>query len=122
FSLTFDGLTAADNVPFYGFTVAPPDTVGDVGPNHYVQYTNLLVKVFNKTGGVVSGPFKLSSLFVGVPGLCASPSDRGDPQVLYDPIADRWVLLEFAFTTNPNGSIGPPPYHMCIAVSKTNNP
>src|SRR5882724_2527530 len=36
-----------------GFTVqsAPPDTDGDVGPNHYVQVVNSSVTIFNKTGG-----------------------------------------------------------------------
>jgi hypothetical protein len=27
----------------------PPDTVGDVGPNHYVQAVNTSVGVYNKT-------------------------------------------------------------------------
>src|SRR5689334_4752620 len=32
-SITFDGIAAADE----GNSVAPPDTNGDVGPNHFVQ-------------------------------------------------------------------------------------
>ena len=49
-SLVFDGLTSDDNNAAFGFRVAPPDTSGDVGPNHYVQAVNLLLRVFDKAG------------------------------------------------------------------------
>jgi len=114
-SLTFDGNTAADNTVPFGFTVAPPDTNGDVGPNHYVQTTNLLFRVFNKAGGALTAPLKMSSLYSA--GLQCGQSDRGDPIVLYDPLADRWLLAQFAFA-----NIGAPPYHMCIAISTSPNP
>jgi len=115
-ALTFDGLSAADNVAAYGSTVAPPDTNGDVGPNHYVQFVNLLFRVYDKNGNALTAPTKLSSLFTSMGGLCAT-TNRGDVQVLYDPMADRWLLAQFAFT-----AINAPPYHMCVAVSQTGNP
>mgnify|MGYP003351309569 CR=1 FL=1 len=31
--------------------VAPPDTTGDLGPNHYVQWVNLRYAVYNVTRG-----------------------------------------------------------------------
>ena len=37
--------------------------------------------------------------------------------MLYDRLADRWVLTQFAFITNTA-----PPFHQPIAVSKTNDP
>src|SRR5262245_14140451 len=45
---SFDGLGKDAN----GFTVssAPPDTAGDVGPNHYVQIVNSGYIVFDKKG------------------------------------------------------------------------
>jgi hypothetical protein len=113
-TLTFDGLAATDNIAAYGSTVAPPDTTGDVGPNHYVQFVNLLFRVFDKNGNPLTGPTKMSSLFTS--GLC-STNNNGDIQVLWDPMADRWLLAQFAFT-----AINAPPYHMCVAVSKTPDP
>ncbi len=96
-----------------GFTgVNPPDTVGDVGPNHYVQSINgsggSVVRVFNKAGVLVAGPFNMESLGAG--GSCASGA--GDPIVLYDQFADRWLLSEFASA----GS------HLCVYVSQTASP
>jgi hypothetical protein len=93
--------------------VNPPDTVGDVGPNHYVQAINnsssSSVVVYNKTtGAIIAGPFLMSSL--GAPAPCNS--GFGDPVVLYDGIADRWVLLEFAGSGN----------NICLYVSRTADP
>ncbi|HEX7975350.1 MAG TPA: carboxypeptidase-like regulatory domain-containing protein, partial [Anaerolineales bacterium] len=114
--LSFPGNSFQDNLNAGFGNLSPPDTNGDVGPNHYVQMTNLLVRVWDKAGNPLTAPFKLSSLFTPLGGQCAAP-DAGDPIVLYDPLADRWLLSQFAFA-----SISSPPYHECIAVSKTGDP
>jgi hypothetical protein len=113
--INFEGNSSADNAAAYGGRVLPPDTHGDVGPNHFVQQTNLLVRVFNKAGAPLTPPFKLSSLFTSG-GIC-NLTDHGDPYVAYDPLADRWLLSQFAFTSSTA-----PPYHQCIAVSQTGDP
>jgi hypothetical protein len=46
--------------------------------------------------------------------MCASHDD-GDPIVLYDALAGRWMMSQFAIQT-PNN------FHQCIAVSKTSDP
>ena len=96
---------------------APPDTEGAVGPNDYVQIVNGGgVQIFDKNG-VPRGPaFKLSTLFAPLGGVAAS-NDNGDGLVLYDRMANRWVLSQFAFTGTAT-----PPYHQPIAVSKTADP
>jgi hypothetical protein len=114
--VSFEGLNNTDNFNAFGFRINPPDTNGDVGPNHYVQQINLLVRVYDKSGVPLTAPFKLSSLFAPLGGLCAT-NDNGDPVVLYDPLADRWLLSQFGFT-----SPGSPPYHECIAISQTSDP
>lgn len=68
--------------------VFPPDPSGAVGPNHYVQMVNLAMQVFDKQGNSLLGPLSLSSVFPG------SESD-GDPIVLYDKFADRWMISQF---------------------------
>ncbi|HSM14789.1 MAG TPA: hypothetical protein VLA66_12050, partial [Thermoanaerobaculia bacterium] len=50
--------------------VQPPDTVGDVGPNHYVIMTNLSSQVFDKTGVSLLGPFANNTLWIGFGGDC----------------------------------------------------
>ncbi len=114
--VSFDGLNNTDNFNAFGGRVNPSDDNGDVGPNHYVQQINLLVRVFDKAGTPLTAPFKLSSLFAPIGGQC-SVQDAGDPVVLYDPLSDRWLLSQFAFASQTA-----PPYHECVAVSKTADP
>ncbi len=95
---------------------SPPDTNGAVGPNDYVQTVNVRAQIFSKAG-VPRGPsFLLSSLLQPLGGVCAG-NDNGDPIAVYDRIANRWVLTQFAFTDTAT-----PPYHQCVAVSKTGDP
>ena len=99
-----------------GFSGAfPPDPVGDVGPNHYVQMINgasgAMVQIFDKTTGAsLAGPFNLETLVVG--GTCAS--GRGDGIALYDRAADRWLLSEFAGTGATSS--------LCVYISQTPSP
>jgi hypothetical protein len=100
----------------YGYTVnsAPPDTNGAVGPNHYVQWVNTAFAVFNKSGGLVWGPFNGNTLWSGFGGGCQTNND-GDPIVQYDKVADRWIFMQFSVTA-------PYPYTVCMAVSTTPDP
>jgi hypothetical protein len=97
---------------YYGNGGAPPDTSGDVGPNHYVQMINSAYVVLNKSGQILAGPFAINTLWSNVGGPCYNRND-GDPIVVHDQIADRWILSQFTSTA---------PYNECIAVSQTSNP
>ncbi len=85
----------------------PPDPTGAVGPNHYVHSVNSLVKIFSKTGTLLVGPTSLGT-FLGFGG------NSGDPIVLYDQLADRWLVSEFG---NINGGNS-----LAVGVSATNDP
>jgi hypothetical protein len=95
----------------------PPDTVGDVGPNHFVQAVNTSIGIFSKSGGAPLAAFTFDDFFTGT-GTACDADNQGDPTVIYDPQADRWIVADFAFTGN--GST--PPFFECIAVSKTGDP
>ena len=90
-SKNFDGVGNGFSGPSGTFTVnaAPPDTNGDVGPNHYVQTVNTDFAVFNKRGTPVYGPVPINTLWSGFGGDCQTNND-GDPVVqLCRPIAAR---------------------------------
>lgn len=111
--LSFDGLSDDDNSAVLGFRVVPPDTNGDVGRSHYVQFINLIFAVYDKaTGTRVFGPVPGNLPWSGFGGICEENND-GDPVVLYDHLADRWVFSQFAI-----GADG----HQCVAVSATGDP
>src|SRR5439155_6489091 len=93
----------------------PPDTEGDVGPNHYMQWVNVHYAIWTKTGTQVVPPTPGNTLFTGLPN-CGT-YNRGDPQVLYDQFAGRWLASQFAFSDVHTG-----PYFQCVAVSLTDDP
>jgi hypothetical protein len=95
----------------------PPDTTGDVGPDHFFQWVNTSWALFDKgTGAMIGSPVPGNSFFAGFGGLCET-TDRGDPLVLWDDHAQRWVVSQFAFTTTTA-----PPFLQCVAVSATADP
>lgn len=100
-----------DGVTFNG--VNPPDPTGDIGLKYYIQSANdpsgSVLNIYDKTtGDLVAGPITMGSLQTGE---CASGA--GDPIVLFDEQAKRWLLTEF---TSPGSN------RLCILVSKTEDP
>ena len=96
----------------------PPDTHGDVGPNHYIQAVNTSIGIFDKATGTRLAAFTFNNFFVaaGGSGVCAT-YNYGDPIVLYDQVSGRWIITDFAFA-----GVSKPPYYECIAVSKSADP
>ena len=107
--ISFDGMDIEDG----GFAI-PPDPVGDVGPNHYVQMVNTAFAIFDKQGNRLVGPLPINRLWQGQGNPCENYND-GDPIVLYDRLADRWLLSQFAVRQDA-------PYYECIAISQTPDP
>lgn len=93
----------------------PPDTNGDVGPNHYIQTVNTSIGIYTKTGTRLAA-FTFNTLFDGT-GTPCDANNNGDPVVLYDNVSGRWIITDFAWTNIKDG-----PYYECIAVSKTADP
>src|SRR5712675_1705485 len=87
-SQSFEGLGNGQ----YGFSVtgAPPDT----------------------NGTLIAGPTAGNTLWSGFGGGCQTNND-GDPVVLYDKLAQRWVFSQFSVSTTP--------YLQCVAVSTTSD-
>ena len=91
----------------------PPDTNGSVGLNHYVQTVNVSIAIWDKAGNQLMQPVGINQLWAGFGGICEN-NNNGDPIVIYDKRADRWMISQFALADNDN--------HQCIAVSQTADP
>src|SRR6516225_1819029 len=111
-SLPLVGTTSGLN--FAGISadgVAPPDTNGSVGNTQYVQIVNVEYAVYDKaTGTLLLGPTSIHNIWSGFSGDCAS-GDGGDPNVLFDKAAARWVVGQINVNDNA----------YCIAVSTTSD-
>lgn len=110
-NLNFDGLGDGQ----YGFMVrgSPPDPAGAVGATQYVQWVNTSFAVFDKnTGELLAGPTPGSRLWQDFGGGCEA-NNNGDPMVVYDKAADRWVLSQLSIRSRP--------YLQCIAISTSSD-
>lgn len=89
---------------------APTDTNGAVGATQYVQWVNTDFAVFDKSTGAIAAGFPKAgnAIWKDFGGGCETNND-GDPIVIYDKAADRWVLTQFSVSTVP--------YLQCVAVS-----
>jgi PKD repeat protein len=98
----------------YTVSAAPPDTIGAVGSNHYIQAVNIHYAIFDKaTHAVLAGPLPGNATWTGINHPCARTND-GDPVVLYDQAADRWIFTQLSYSEGV--------YFQCISVSKTADP
>ena len=98
--------------------VLPPDTDGDIGPNHYIQIVNWSFAIYNRNGNLLFGPADINTLWNGFGhGQPCELYNDGDPIVLYDHLADRWLISQFVLPFYPSG-----PFYECIAVSQTSDP
>jgi PKD repeat protein len=91
-SLTFEAASAS---------ATPTDPTGAVGPNHFVNSWNTSFRIWDKTGTALIAAASLTTLFT---------TTDGDPIVMYDKFADRFLITEFY----SNG--------FKVAVSKGPNP
>ncbi len=99
----FIGTTQGDP----GANLIPPDTCGCNGPNHYLSITNSNISAWRKSDQVRTVNSSLTAFWPGATGTV------GDPRAVYDPHAQRYVVL----ATNFSGSAT-----VYIAVSQTTDP
>jgi hypothetical protein len=118
----FDGQSAQDNRNVLGFAFVPPDTNGSVGAMQFVQMVNVTIAVYQKSSGALQlGPAAIHTLWSGFGGLCefggGTPTfaDGGDPVVLYDKIAGRWLVSQLQYNSSFTESAE------CIAVSTSSD-
>jgi len=93
----------------------PPDTDGEVGATQFVQMVNSDFAVYSKTGQVLRHSTDIDALWSGTNSECAVHND-GDPVVVYDQFAGRWVLSQFIAAPNAGEK-----FAECVAVSTTND-
>ncbi len=64
----------------------PTDPTGAVGPNHFVNAWNSSFRIWDKEGNPLTSPAALGTILQG---------NAGDPIVMYDRWADRFIITEF---------------------------
>jgi hypothetical protein len=88
------GLGATDNSA--GNQGSPPDTTGAIGPNHYVEFVNSKVGVYNRSNLSLVTSQDLD-VFAG-----RSGHDVFDPQIQWDQQGGRWLYVADDVNGNAN--------------------
>ena len=114
--LNFDGQSANDNRNLLGFAFVPPDTNGGVGARQFVQIVNVTYAVYDKkTGALELGPALIHTVWTGFGGPCEDAGDGGDPVVLYDHLANRWLVSQLQFNSTFTSN------QQCVAISTSSD-
>lgn len=104
-----------------------PDTSGDAGRTRYIQAVNESVQIFYKDGTPVTASTPFESFWADADtgtacdGLVepngGGGNHHGQPNVLYDDMAQRWFVMDLAYAPE---NVDNGPYFFCIAVSNAN--
>jgi hypothetical protein len=86
---------------------SPHDPSGDVGRDYYMQAVNATtLAVYDKTGQLVASEFAANTIWSSI-----GFSSAGDPIIMYDQEAERWLITEFPFGNQ-----------LLVAVSDSSDP
>lgn len=105
---SMDGdITFLTNIEGLSAQTAPHDPSGDIGLDYYIQAVNVTrFQILNRDGTPASAPMSANTLWQQV-----GRTSAGDPIVLYDQEAQRWIITEF-----------PPGNELLMAISDTSDP
>ncbi len=108
---TYNGYTPTN---YDGFV--PPDTMGAVGTNNFIQFINGGYSVYSKTGALLNADGTTDSAFWTAAGISATEaSSISDPHMLFDPNTNRWFATEITVPTSNSNQF-------LVAVSNDANP
>ena len=111
--LTFDGVTGPTQTGAF-----PPDSMGAVGPSQFFIFVNGRLRTFNKTTGAADGVINADpDIFFSSVMTNAPVNFTSDPQVRYDRLSGRWILIIIDVPSSSSNSVGDMPNRVLIAVS-----
>ena len=96
-----------------------PDTTGAAGHAHYMQAVNKSIAIYRKDGTLIDmTDFNAfwTDATTGTSCDGANAFHHGDPNLMYDHMAGRWVVTDVAYDP---ANIDTGPYNLCIAVSNS---
>ncbi len=93
----------------------PSDSNGSVGNDQFVETVNTRYQVWSlnrmtNTATSLLGPVSINTLWPNFGGPCQT-QNAGDPIVLFDKVANRWLISQF--TSAASGGF----YYQCVAIS-----
>ena len=116
-STSFPGLSLRDQFRDFGTGSVPPDTMGAIGPDHFLEVINTSVAVFERGGRRLSHVTLNSFFQLSEGGINYPRNGSFDPRVLYDRRSGRWIATALE-RGEPSGSAN----ELILAISATSDP
>ncbi len=114
----FAGISLQNQFSDLGTGSIPPDTMGAVGPEHFMVVINGSVAIFEKATGERVSHVSLNSFFTATFDSINYPRNGAfDPRVLFDRATGRWIASALE-RGNPERTFN----HVILAVSQTSDP
>ena len=114
---SFPAISLRDQFNAFGGGSVPPDTMGAIGPDHFLQVINSSVAVFDRTGRRLSHVALDTFFHFTENGVTYPRNGAFDPRVLYDRRSGRWIasaLERGATSESANDAV--------LAISATGDP
>ncbi|HBX69062.1 MAG TPA: hypothetical protein DEH25_06690, partial [Chloroflexi bacterium] len=115
--MEFPGIARTDTVTDTENII--PDTTGAAGHTHYLQAVNKAIALYTKNGTQIDMvEFNAFWTDATTNTACdgANGFHHGQPYLMYDHLAGRWVVVDVAYDPL---LVGTGPYYLCIAVSNS---
>ena len=90
--LSFNGVGQADLRIMLGGSFIPPDTMGAVGKSQYMEMTNGVYAVYNKSNGALQSMMRADTFWSAAG---ATGGLNGDARLLFDSQSQKWIALQF---------------------------
>ncbi|HEX8455880.1 MAG TPA: lamin tail domain-containing protein [Pyrinomonadaceae bacterium] len=114
--LNFDTVTGPTETGAF-----PPDTMGAIGPTQFFVFLNGRMRTFNKATGVADGVMNVDSDVFFAPVMTPPAAGEvvftSDPQVRYDRLSGRWILIIIDVVLNSTTGATTRSNRVLVAVS-----
>ena len=81
----------------------PPDTMGTIGGNNFVEFINGAYAVYNRTGTLTASVIT-DTAFWSAAGISPTVTGAGlsDPRIVFDPLSQRWFATQINVSATSN--------------------
>ena len=113
---SFIAINLQDQFNAFGTGSIPPDTMGAVGPNHFVEFINSSAAIYNKVGTRLSHVTLNTFFTVTISGTTYPRNGSFDPRVCFDRRSGRYIA-----TAMERGAVSGQQNGIVLAISRTND-
>ena len=91
---SFKGVSQYDLRAILGGSFIPPDTHGAIGASQFMETTNGVYAIYNKTNGALQSMMDARAFWASA-GMTDGSGLNGDARIMFDKPSQKWIALQF---------------------------